>query len=518
MNPRGRQAGLVLATAAALFVAGCGTRLSDNAFPELRGAGTGPNGAVPGAGSTANPNVGSSGTVPSGAAGGGSGVASNSSGQGPATGSLPSGSKPLAGGQGNFASDTGVTANSIQVGIIDSQTNAFDPRAFVPMAYGAEAFFDNLDQHGGVHGRLVHVDYCDDQGQGPDNVTCVDRLIKTDHVFALDASAVLSYNGAPDVQSAGVPDIAGQPIDVAYDTYSDLFSFYGSQYPRNNTKPGVNGYDYGGTEVYRYFEERFPSTPKVAAVVFYNQSDSQRFGGSIESGLKAEGYKVYAEEINFALPDYNSAALDMKNNGVQYVYDTLDRGGNESMCRAMDQNQLYVQAKVTTDQNWVASVASDYSDAPHCRNSLYAYSDTVNYDDVANPAVAAFRTAVHRYHFDGPSQLSEWELEGWAAAQWFTDGAATCGADLTRTCLLHYMRSIPSSGYSGRGLLDPGDRDFIPWRSAPPSTVHNCIGIARWQDGANGGSGGWLTQPLVGSDHENGYSCFQVHNIPYPAT
>lgn len=512
--PPGRATLPVVLAAAALFAAGCGTRLPPSAFSQVGsapGSGTG----VLGSGSAA------------GAAAGGSPITGSATGTAQLGGSVTrttnAGGKSigeglLPGGTGNFASDVGVSADQIQVGIVNSKTNAFDPYAFVGMYYGAVAYFDTLDQNGGVHGRLVHVDFCNDQGQASDNVSCVEDLIKNDHVFAFTAGAVLSYAGAPDVQAAGVPDVAGQPVDTAYDTYSDLFSFYGSNYPRNNTQPGVNGYDYGGTEVYRYFKLRFPNVPLRAAVVYYNQADSQRFAQNTENGLKAEGYTVDMEEINFALPDYNSAVLAMEQDKVEYVYDVLDEGGNESLCKAMDQNGMQVQAKVTTDENMVDSVASDYAAAPRCRNSIYAFSDSANYDDTANPAVAAVRAGLHRYGFDSRSVLSEWELDGWASAQWLTDAMRSCGADLTRKCVLSWMRNIPATGYDGDGLLSPAGRDFIPWQGTPPKMEHNCIAIYRWQDSAYGGYGGWINEPLVGNDHEDGYSCFEVYNLPYPAT
>lgn len=515
---RGRQSSwLVLLAASAVLVAACGTRLPNSAFAgaALSGGASGTSQAptsVSASGGVGTPQA----TLPTASNAAPAGSAPNGSlATAPSTGKS---SKPLPGGTGNFASDVGVTANQIQVGIVNSKTNAFDPYAFVGMYYGAVAYFDTLDQQGGVHGRLVHVDFCNDQGQGSDNIACVQKLINSEHVFAFTAGAVLSYSGAPYVEAAGVPDVAGQPVDTAYDTYSDLFSFYGSQYPRNNKQPGVNGYDYGGTEVYHYFKLRFPNTPLNAAVVYYNQADSQRFAQNTANGLRAEGYKVDMEEINFALPDYNSAVLTMKSKGVQYVYDVMDQGGNEALCKAMDENHFYVKAKVTTDENMVDSIGSLYSASPHCRNSIYAFSDSANYEDVSNPAVAAVRAGLHRYGFDGRNLLSEWELDGWASAQWLTDAMRSCGADLTRKCVFAYMRNIPAAGYAGDGLLSPAGRNFIPWTGPPPKTSHNCIGIYRWQDSAEGGRGGWVTQPLVGNDHEDGYSCFQVPNLPYPAT
>ena len=93
-----------------------------------------------------------------------------------------------------------------------------------------------------------------------------------------------------------------------------------------------------------------------------------------------------------------------------------------------------------------------------------------------------------RRHTDGPAQLSEWALEGWAGAQWLADAMTSCGAQLTRTCVETYM-SRPTP-YFGHGLLTARSFRKYPHRTHIPT----CINVARWQDSAQGGRGAWMTQ------------------------
>ena len=208
-----------------------------------------------------------------------------------------------------------MTPTTITLGTISSRSNAFDPSAFVGPQYGAQAFVDEINRHGGIAGRTVTLVACDDHGDGGRNQECVHQLIDKTKVFALVSNAIFSYAGAPYVQSHGVPDVGSQPIDTAYDRYSHLWDIYGEAYPRNGTI-GYNGKLEGGTEVYRFFKTHFPKVPRKAGVVYYNQADSQRFGDNLVRGLQAEGYTAIAKEINFALPDYDSAVLDLKAQGV----------------------------------------------------------------------------------------------------------------------------------------------------------------------------------------------------------
>jgi branched-chain amino acid transport system substrate-binding protein len=379
----------------------------------------------------------------------------------------------------------GVSATQVRVGMIDSITSALGVDAFSGPGYGARAFFDALNASGGVNGRKIVVDQCDDSGSGLGNEQCVHKLIDTDHVFAFAGNSILEYAGAAYVSSHDVPDIGGQPIGQAYDQYPHLYSLYGSDEPRQGSV-GWNGRLYGGTEVYEYFKQRLGA--HVAAVVAYNQPDSVRFAQYTAAGLRAAGYSVVNEQVDFALPNFAATASDLKARGVQVVFDAVDTSGNGRLCAAIDQVGLGLIAKVTTVQSWDQTVASTYAAAPRCRNVLYATASDRNYADTKYPGVAAFRAAMKKYFPDREDKLSMWELEGWASAQWLTDAIASCGSSVSRACVEQFMNS--SQKYDAHGLIIPTGFTV----SQPTATQTGCLNVARWQDSAEGGKGGWVTQ------------------------
>ncbi len=379
----------------------------------------------------------------------------------------------------------GVSASTIRVGMIDSITSPLGVDAFSGPGYGARAFFDALNAAGGVNGRKIQVEQCDDSGSGLGNQQCVHKLVDGNPVLGFAGNSILDYEGAQYVSQHDVPDIGGEPISQAYDQYPHLYSIYGSSEPREGTV-GWNGRLSGGTEVYAYFKQRFGV--HIAAVVSYNQADSVRFAQYTAAGLRAAGYTVVNEQIDFALPNFAATASDMKARGVQVVFDAIDTSGNGRLCAAIDQSGLNLVAKVTTVQSWDQTVAQTYAAAPHCRNALFATSRDRNYEDTKYSAVAAFRAAMARYFPDRQAQLSMWELEGWASAQWLTDAITSCGASVTRACVEQYMNRPEK--YDAHGLLIPAD--FVPVR--PAATERDCLNVARWQDSANKGRGGWITQ------------------------
>ncbi|ALO07368.1 hypothetical protein AQF52_1772 [Streptomyces venezuelae] len=365
-----------------------------------------------------------------------------------------------------------------RVGIITSATSPVGGQAFIGPRDGARAYFDALNARGGLDGRRVEVETCDDGGSGVGNNACVHRLIDERKVFALVATTALDYAGAPLVAKAGVPDIGGQPLTPAYDTYPHLYGIYGSSAPRTGGKPGWNGTLYGGTEVYRWFEQQ--KGARTAAVVSYNQAASAAYARLVSDGLRAEGYRVVDEQVDFALPNFRAVAADLRDQDVDLLFDAMDTHGNVRLCEAMEALGVRVDAKVTNVQNWSSSVAEDYARAPGCRNALWVTGASRNHQDTGHPAVREFQAAM------GHRPLSQWQLEGWAAAMWFTDAARSClaGGGLTRGCVEEFLnRPEP---YTAHGLLLPVRFEHL---ARPPETRHTCLSVARWEDGR-----GWVGQ------------------------
>ncbi|GAA3003801.1 hypothetical protein GCM10010519_39800 [Streptomyces lactacystinicus] len=105
--------------------------------------------------------------------------------------------------------------------------------------YGAQAFFQALNDRGGLHGRTVRLVTCDDGGSGVGNQDCMHRLIDREHVFAFVSGSVLDYAGAPYVSGKAVPDVGGQPIGTEYDGWPHLYGIYGSGAPRDGRSAGT---------------------------------------------------------------------------------------------------------------------------------------------------------------------------------------------------------------------------------------------------------------------------------------
>jgi len=154
-----RQRRWVIGTAGlAVLLSACGTRLPDKAFQKNQqvklkastGALSGGTGseqaATGGTGATQATTTGATQAVTGGTGGGGTTGGTTTGGTG--------GPKSPS-GQGNFASDVGVTADSIKIGNVTAIGGALGPNAFGVTLNGLKTFVSAINDQGGVNGRKI---------------------------------------------------------------------------------------------------------------------------------------------------------------------------------------------------------------------------------------------------------------------------------------------------------------------------------------------------------------------------
>ncbi len=102
----------------------------------------------------------------------------------------------------------GVTDTEIKLGTHFPLSQSL-AAAYAPIAYGMRAYFDYINDQGGVHGRKITLLIEDDHYNPPDTVEVVRKLVEQDKVFAIVAglgeathSAVWKY-----LEEKGVPDL-----------------------------------------------------------------------------------------------------------------------------------------------------------------------------------------------------------------------------------------------------------------------------------------------------------------------
>jgi branched-chain amino acid transport system substrate-binding protein len=464
----------------AFVMQACGTRLPNSAFVNANQNTQGAQGISQGD-QTATDNSGTGGTagdqgtagsVTGGGTTGGSGATAGKS------GAAAGGSGGGAGGP-NTASDVGVTPTSIKIGNITSIQGQFGPDAFSPSLYGLQAWAAGINAKGGINGRKVTIDTCDDRDTGDGNLACAQKLVDQDKVFAFLANnSQSSSRAASFTASKGVPDL-GLPLNNGYQKYPTMFDFYGNNGAvRDGKQVGVNGKRWQTTGIYRWFKQQ--RGINNAAVFFFNIAVSAQQGYAFEANLSAEGIQTVYEGggshsgENFAAPTFDTDVVNMKQKNVQGIWDAMDVGSNQKLCNAMDRGNFKVTAKVSTIEAWSQAVGTDFSSP--CRNSVYSEGSTAPYSDKSNPVVQQFLADMSKYQ--PGRKLHQWQAEGWGMGLEFQHAAEQMGPNLTRKGFIDWLDNL--SSYTLDGFERPHDykpKDF----NAP---FHDCFSIVHWQDSA----------------------------------
>src|SRR5437868_7835185 len=304
---------MLIALVVCLILTACGSRrpMSDfvaagsaaNGGTQV-GQGSNSGALAPQGGSSAAPAAG----LPSAAAGGTgpgtTGPGATNTGPGTSTsGPQPGASSGPGGGGPNTASDTGVTPTTISVGNIITKSGSFGPDQFTAMYYGAAAYFDYINAHGGINGRRVDFKPCDDGGTSAGNNECARSLAGNgkNGVFAFVGNDCLVCNGLKYISDLKIPQVGGLAIDFYDYALPYVWRYSGEMYPTDGKHIGYKGNLYEGTQMFHYFKDKMGM--KSAGVVWYsNSAQSSEAGQSFVKALKAEGVQATGYAENVALP------------------------------------------------------------------------------------------------------------------------------------------------------------------------------------------------------------------------
>jgi branched-chain amino acid transport system substrate-binding protein len=114
-------------------------------------------------------------------------------------------------GSSNGANAPGLTANSVNVGLLTSLTGPV-AAGFTTVATGFIARVELQNAAGGVNGRRIDVVLGDDQGTTAGALAAAQTLVQQKQVFATGLVSVVGFAAQPYLTREGVP-VTGTPLD-----------------------------------------------------------------------------------------------------------------------------------------------------------------------------------------------------------------------------------------------------------------------------------------------------------------
>jgi ABC-type branched-subunit amino acid transport system substrate-binding protein len=334
-----------------------------------------------------------------------------------------------------FQGTTGLTANSVRVGNVSTQTIGL----FTGAPTGLKAYADYVNSTGGVNGRKIIVDSADDgYNNGANNRALTQADIAND--FAMVGSFSLNDQFGATVLAANqaVPNVTVSLSSVA-NRLPNTFS----------PSPTVGGWQLGPLA---YFKGKFPSDIAHAGALIADQASAVAAWDGEKAAMANQGYKVvYDPTFEITTTDFTPYVINMRKAGVKILF-----------IEQMPENYASAVFKALNQQNFhpvIVLGASTYSEAlipasggAAATDGAYLEQNTslfLGEDAASFPAVNLF---LHWVQEASPGFKPDlYTLYGWISGQLFVQALKAAGPNPTRGSVLQALRSIKA--YSASNLI-----------------------------------------------------------------
>lgn len=318
----------------------------------------------------------------------------------------------------------GVTSNQILIGTSLPQSGI--AAAYKVIANGEQAYIDDINAHGGVHGRKIKLMVMDDQYNPANTLANVKNLVLSQHVFAL--MGVLGT----DNNLAIMPFITQQKVPL-------IFPLTGSSKVIRPLRKYIFTYEVSytveGTILTDYAVKKL-GAKNIA--VFYQNDDFGKEGlNAITAQAKVDGAAIVAAD------SYNLTDLNM----TAQVQDAVQANADAVIMFAVPPSAaLYlVSAHIARYKGRVlsTSVAAD----PILLKTLKGMASGLYFDawlpdpQAKTAQMATYRSILARYA-KGMNVMDPSIEGGMAAAQVLVEGLKRAGRNLTRESLAKAMESV----------------------------------------------------------------------------
>ena len=374
------------------------------------------------------------------------------------------------------ASAPGVTAKSVNVGLLTSLTGPV-AAGFTTVATGFKARIAMQNAHGGVNGRHINVVLGDDQGTTSGALTGAQTLVQQKNVFALGMISVVGFAAQPYLTREGVP-VTGTPLD-------------GPEWspPNSNMFPTSGSPDakFPAPATYGNFFKRQGATN--VAVVANASPSAEAAAKNVGASAKFAGLK--ASYINYTIPftqegSFGSIVQQMKQENVNGIFIAMEPTAAFALLENMKQAGMNVKAYLMT----LAPPAAVFQNAQAAAaaQGMWVPSHWVPVG-VHTAATEAFQAALHTYA-DQTTAPDENEYDGWAAASAIIKGLQVAGKNPTRASFMKNLRAV--TNFTADGLLVAPENmktSFGDAAEGPGPSPGNCYWYSQYK------GTGWVPDP-----------------------
>lgn len=376
-------------------------------------------------------------------------------GPGRTPGSVP-GLPTAASCSGGGATDVGVTATTIKLGLVASITGPL-PGAFNSAVEATDTYFKMVNNAGGICGRKVELLIRDDTGNGGTDLQVASKLAEEDKVFAFvgGVSAPDDSGIAKVSKSHNIPDI-GFPLTWERSENHNSYGIPG-QLMRRSTGEGANGLPY---------LDHINGIKQVAMFWLRESEVSVLSAWGFEAAImKADpSISICHEQPSGVLDsNFSSYVLRMQgdcdaSNGPIGVYSTMENNSNIKLAKSMQDQGFKPKVFAPTFSSYLPSFIDQAGGATE---GAYVTMPQIPFERLDRPRsewtpgtyeLKRYIDELNRY-YPRHKPPGSFGAPGWGMGALFTQVAGVCGKGLTRACLFHTLETM--GPFSDNGFLSP---------------------------------------------------------------
>ncbi|MFZ5353275.1 MAG: ABC transporter substrate-binding protein [Bacillota bacterium] len=342
----------------------------------------------------------------------------------------------------------GVTDTEIKIGTIAVQAGVL---SFIGQPYvsGMKAYFDMVNEAGGINGRKITLIAEDDEFKPDKSIAAAEKLIEQDKVFAivgqLGTPCVLAT--ADTVKEAGIPSVYFGSGAVAMTKLGDNFF------------PVQPDYESEG-KLMAYYVANEVKASKIA--VLYQNDDVGKEGlTGIKEGLKALGKEAIlgeAAEIAFgaADKDFTAQIQKAKAENPDFVIIYGLSGGTAGLLKEIEKVEFDVPLLTTYSNADASFLAIAAAGAPKMTANLHV----MGWLEVEQDKLKPLLDAMAKYYKDVP--VNAYTMAGWVAAETFVAGLKQAGDNLSWEGYIDAMNKLDfKDGLAPHIKYAPGVRQGV---------------------------------------------------------
>jgi branched-chain amino acid transport system substrate-binding protein len=363
-------------------------------------------------------------------------------------------------GAGNTASAPGVTPTTIKIGFLTSFTGNASS-TFSTADIGAKAYFNAINQAGGINGRKIELVTKDD-ASSPSGALTATQLLLSQGVYGIVADSAYFFGAYREAQAQGVP-VTGSGFDGpewGQQPNTNMFSTTGGVNPNHPTL----GAALGSTAL-----AKFLGAKNVGGLAYGTSLTSTASIKDMKTGLESIGLHMGYENLSvvFGTTDVSSPVLAMKQAGVDLAACACVQSTVLAMVTGL--KQAGVTANSLSQANADSTVFANPT-AAEAAQGLYgpALIPPLDTNNSASKTFADRIKAVDPSYQVG-SYPSFGITQGYVASALMVKGLQMAGQNPTRQSFITKLTQV--SGWDADGIL-PAPGSFSHFGS-PQNTYCN---------------------------------------------